>query len=58
MVVETKLEPVKRYLQSVEFAASVSGDTADTQPRIQKKLGELREVIEAWAKLFPALRRC
>src|SRR5690349_778695 len=51
MVVGTGFEPVERFLQAcVACVASVSGETADTQLRTQK-LGELREVIEAWPKL-------
>jgi hypothetical protein len=56
MVVGTGFEPVERFLQAcVQFAASVSSETADTQLRTQE-LGELREVVEAWPKLSAELR--
>ena len=56
MVVGTGFEPVERFLQAcAAFVASVNGEIADTQLRTQK-LGELREVIEAWPKLSPELR--
>jgi hypothetical protein len=39
----------------VRLAASINTETPDTQLRTQR-IGELREVIEAWPKLSAELR--
>jgi hypothetical protein len=56
LVVGTGFEPVELFLQtSVRLAASINTETPDTQLRTQR-IGELREVIEAWPKLSAELR--